>query len=105
MSICVICRGNHHAASCRHRGPPQGPARSESGSAPVPLTADQLDDLAYRAKENRPFTRAEKEALIAMARERNRLKESAKQQVLDDGAMANFYRLQHALMSLGGKRP
>lgn len=66
MSICSICRGAHHASSCRFRS--VGRARPEPAARPVPLTADQLDDMAYRAKENRPLKRTEIEALIAAAR-------------------------------------
>lgn len=73
MSICMICRGHHHAASCQHRlresaqRPDTGPAK------PLALSEDELNDLAYRSKEGRQFRRSELDRLIAMARERNAL--------------------------------
>lgn len=69
MSICTICRGSHHAASCKNK--PLRRASEQPVPQFVPLTTDQLDDLSYRAKENRQFRRTELEQLIATARKWN----------------------------------
>lgn len=76
MAICSICGGHHHAASCKHRLKSSAQRLEPKLALPLALSNDELDALAYRAKENRPLSRVDLDRLIAVAREFNQMQKA-----------------------------